>query len=620
MRKQNGARRLSVLSLTLALLVNWNTILTHSSAKAAQVASDARLTRLSGLPASRAAANGRIAFASDRDGNYEIYTMNPDGSDVKRLTFDSAFDSNPIWSPDGSKILFVRDSGIICVMNADGSNQISLTSFGGDSSPSWSPDSREIVSVRSGIITVISADATNTRQIRTSGYVNYATWSPDGAKIAFSQATDASIYVMNADGSNQRAIVNDSYFGAWSPDGSKIVVLGRQGLPGLWVINIDGSNPTRIDNPQEIDGYPYASAIEPAWSPDGSKIAFIGLFCDESPCLNDEITNLAVVNADGSNEMTIGLLSPDSPTWSPDGTKILFANGISSAYDLFVMNPDGSGLTNITNTSDRNEWAPSWQALSQPLSLNPIDDAQTFVRQQYLDFLGREPDAGGLAYWTERIIECGIDQQCIHERRVDVSAAFFIEQEFQETGFYVYRFYRASLGRQPNYAEFYADRSRVVAGSNLEANKQAFADDWTQRSAFINAYPATMSNTEFVNELFDTAGLTSSTYDAQRQQEIQAMNVGRSRALVLRDVIEISDFRNKEYNRAFVRMQYFGYLKRDPDADGEMFWLDVLNNRLPNDSSGYRSMVCAFLTSAEYQLRFGTVITRNDHACASVSP
>ena len=122
-----------------------------------------------------------------------------------------------------------------------------------------------------------------------------------------------------------------------------------------------------------------------------------------------------------------------------------------------------------------------------------------------------------------------------------MSAAFFIEQEFQETGYYVYRFYKASFGRQPSFTEFMSDRSQV-SGANLEARKQAFADQWVQRPAFVAAYPITMSNTEVVNKLFDSAGLTASMYDPQRQQEIQAMNAGRSRALVLRDVIETPDF------------------------------------------------------------------------------
>jgi hypothetical protein len=291
-----------------------------------------------------------------------------------------------------------------------------------------------------------------------------------------------------------------------------------------------------------------------------------------------------------------------------------------------VMNPDGSGLTNITNTDGKHEQSPSWQAL--PLALpNPIDDPQFFVRQHYRDFLNREPDAGGLAYWTDRISECGSDARCIHERRIAVSAAFFVEMEFQETGYYIYRFYKASFGRQPNYTEFTADRAKVIGGSNLEASKQAFADEWVQRQSFRDAYPNTMSNTQVVNKLFDSGGLTSSRYDAQRQQEILAMNAGRSRALVLRDVIEIADFKNipdpndpryselkqvSQYNPAFVLMQYFGYLRRNVDQAGYAFWLDIVNNR---EANNYHGMVCSFITSTEYQLRFGAAVTRSNADC-----
>jgi uncharacterized delta-60 repeat protein len=258
---------------------------------------------------------------------------------------------------------------------------------------------------------------------------------------------------------------------------------------------------------------------------------------------------------------------------------------------------------------------------------NPIDCPDIFVRQQYQDFLNRETDAGGLAYWTSRITECGSDAHCIHERRIGVSAAFFIELEFQDTGYFVYRFYKASFGRQPNYSEFTSDRAKVIGGANLEASKQAFADEWVQRPAFGAAHPITLSNTEVVNKLFDSAGLTASRYDAQRQQEIQAMNAGRSRALVLRDVIEIADFKNipdpndprytelkqiSQYNPAFVLMQYFGYLRRNVDQNGYNFWLDIVNNREPNN---YRAMVCAFITSSEYQLRFGTAVTRSNADC-----
>ena len=208
---------------------------------------------------------------------------------------------------------------------------------------------------------------------------------------------------------------------------------------------------------------------------------------------------------------------------------------------------------------------------------------------------------------------CGEDVPCVNDRRVGVSAAFFVEQEFQDTGSFVYRCYKASHGRRPTYAEFTADRGNVIGGSGLEAAKQAFITNWVQRPSFLQEYPPEMSNTIFVNKLFDTANLLG--YNAERDQQIRAMtDNGKTRAQVLRDTIEIQGFKDREYNPAFVLMQYFGYLKRNPDEGGYDFWLNVLNNEAPNN---YRAMVCSFLTSAEYQDRFGSTRTHSNAECGN---
>ncbi|HZE69176.1 MAG TPA: FG-GAP-like repeat-containing protein, partial [Pyrinomonadaceae bacterium] len=243
-----------------------------------------------------------------------------------------------------------------------------------------------------------------------------------------------------------------------------------------------------------------------------------------------------------------------------------------------------------TLTINDNDTAPS--------AGNPVDDARYFVREHYYDFLNRTPDPGGLDYWTGNITQCGTDVRCIHNRRIDVSAAFFIELEFQETGYVVYRFHRAAFGTWPNtstrvnmtFAQFMADRGQLVAGSGLPQSTESFANGFVQRTEFLQTYPVSQSNAQFVNQLFDTAGLTPFT--TERQQEIDAMNNnGKTRAQVLLDVIEIPTFKTREYNGAFVLMQYFGYLRRDPDQGGYDFWLDVLNNRVPGN---FRGMVCAF--------------------------
>jgi subtilisin family serine protease len=250
---------------------------------------------------------------------------------------------------------------------------------------------------------------------------------------------------------------------------------------------------------------------------------------------------------------------------------------------------------------------------------NPIDHAQTFVRQHYLDFLNREPDQSGWDYWSGQLTACGSDIACMHLRRIDVSAAFFVEAEFQRTGSVVYRMHRAAFGTWPGsttranltFAKFMADRPLIIEG--VPQSTIDFANAFVQRQEFLQAYPTlNFNNAQFVDKLFDTANLTPFT--AERQQQIDAMNnAGRTRAQVLLDVIEIQAFKDREYNRAFVLMQYFGYLRRDTDQSGYDFWLNILNTQAPNN---YRAMVCAFLTSAEYQQRFGTSVTRTNQDCA----
>jgi YVTN family beta-propeller protein len=280
---------------------------------------------------------------------------------------------------------------------------------------------------------------------------------------------------------------------------------------------------------------------------------------------------------------------------------------VSAGQELtFTGVPPGTGHRNgIDNDGDGTLDGDAPRA-------SAIDDAQFFVSQHYLDFLNREPDAGGLGYWTNEIAKCGSDPACTHERRVGVSAAFFIELEFQETGYYVYRMYKAALGHAPDYQHFTADRPLIVPGTALEQSKQAFAEAFVQRPDFTapNAYPPNMSAADFVQKLYGTAGLASDI--AGQAAQIEAMQQGKTRAQVLRDVIETNEFKDREYNPAFVLMQYFGYLKRDPEQAGYDFWLNVLNNKVPGN---YRSMVCAFITSAEYQKRFSLVVTHSNQEC-----
>jgi uncharacterized protein DUF4214 len=251
---------------------------------------------------------------------------------------------------------------------------------------------------------------------------------------------------------------------------------------------------------------------------------------------------------------------------------------------------------------------------------NQIDDAQTFVRQQYLDFLNREPDDGGWEYWTKQLNTCaGGDLVCVSSRRIGVSAAFFVENEFQQTGSFVYRAYKGSLARRPTFTEFMLDRPQIVLGAELESSKQTFLNSWVQRPEFLEKYQTNLSGGSFIDALLQNLQQTSGVnLSGKRAALMNEWNNTSSRAQVLRMVIDDLSFVEAEYNRSFVLMQYFGYLRRDPDNGGYDFWLNVLNNREPNN---YRGMVCAFITSAEYQRRFGALVTRTDRECnAAVRP
>jgi photosystem II stability/assembly factor-like uncharacterized protein len=227
---------------------------------------------------------------------------------------------------------------------------------------------------------------------------------------------------------------------------------------------------------------------------------------------------------------------------------------------------------------------------------NPIDGTAFFVRQQYVDFLGREPDPAGNAAWQSVVNNCPAgDTTC---DRIHVSSAFFRSAEFQDRGYFVYRLYPVSFGRKPEVVEFTPDIAKVsgfLSDAELEAAKVAFIAEFMSRPAFVAKFNG-LTNTQYVDTLLSTAQVTS----PHRDFYIAALGNGtRTRATVLRDVSESSEVYNKYFNQAFVVMQYFGYLRRDPDAL-HVDWIAVL------DSSGdYRGMVNGFMNSLEYRFRFG---------------
>ena len=227
----------------------------------------------------------KIAFASSRDGNLEIYVMDGDGSNQRRVTVNPASDEYPAWSPDGKKIAFVsnrnnvnKDHRQIWVIDADGKNPIRLTDGLVDSYPDWSPDGTKIVydahlhpeehHVAPAGITVMDADGNNKRLLTGEGA--HPTWSPDGKRIAFISGRNRKfnqIYVMDADGQNQTQFTHDPVnkrFPCWSPDGMSIAYVDNH---VIWAMDSDGENQRQLTRK-------WVWVSPPTWSPQSDAIAF----------------------------------------------------------------------------------------------------------------------------------------------------------------------------------------------------------------------------------------------------------------------------------------------------------------------------------------------------------
>jgi Tol biopolymer transport system component len=692
---------------------------------------------------------GRIAFASDRDGDFEIYVMDPDGGGQTRLTNNPAEDITPTWSPDGERLAFVsyRDGNPeIYVMESDGGNPTRLTN-----NPADDLD---------------------------------PTWSPDGRRIAFSSSRDntGEIYVMNADGSGQTNLSNnregDDVQPEWSPNGSRLAFASnRDENFEIYVMNADGGNQRNYSNNPATDSNPSWTAMRIAFQSDRDSLP-------NQPETNFEIYSMSGVDGSGQTRLTINADNPATainesfdidPARSTEGTVLAFASTRDGNFEIYVANTDGARPTRLTNNAEANDIQPAIQPLAQTpaqqgtlqfsaanytvnegagsiaititrtgdssgiadvdfatgngtasersdfvttrstirfaagetsrtvnvlitddvflendetinlsladatnavlgtprtatltitdndlltLTTNPIDERDFFVRQQYRDFLNRDPDAAGFAFWTgeydRRVNACNTITDatqrlgCRSTARASISLAFFLSTEFQQTGFLVYRAYDVAFARTGTprpargaavsavavtYDEFISDTQSIargiVVGNTIDqgvlgTNTELFFRTFVQRPEFTARFPVDQSAQNYVNALLASADVVAT--DAMRAQLLADFGGGgiEARARVLRRIADYDVVFQREFNRAFVLLQYIGYLRRDPDIAGYNFWLNKLDgaststpiNRadVPNDPEAIgrirrAEMIEAFIRSCEYQRRFGQPTT-----------
>jgi len=310
---------------------------------------------------------------------------------------------------------------------------------------------------------------------------------------------------------------------------------------------------------------------------------------------------------------------------------------ITASRVNYIFSPRELTFSLLANKTDA-----LFTAILTEVTANPLDTTEFFVRQQYLDFLQREPDQAGLEYWGEQINHCASNQSCIRAARIDVSNAFFFELEFQQTGAYVFRLYRAAFGNNqpfpnpdssnlreartlPSYSVFASDRASVVGGAQLAASQFALASSLVRRAEFLVRYPDSLDGHAFVDAVLETIKNDSGADLTAERSALTTLffNKGGRAAVMYRladDAAQGSPINNRafvdaEYNHAFVFTQYAGYLQRNPDLAGFLFWLDQVSSAPVRDVGRQHAMVCAFMTSAEYQRRFSSVVNRSNADC-----
>lgn len=284
--------------------------------------------------------NGKIVFQSDRDGNYELYVMDPDGTDIRNLTSHPASDTAPVPSPDGRRIAFQS--------NRDNNNEI------------------YILDLETGAQTNLTNDEANDHS---------PTWLSDGSSIAFVSDRDAilldealglwtnDIYIMEADGSDPRRVTDSNLTNghsglAWSPDGRSVALClssftahGGFFSLGIHLLDLNDSTLTRLTFDSST------SQCDPHWSPDGSKLLFVSS--------GSGFSNIFVMNADGTDQKVVTTESSaydTTPSWSPDGMSIVFSSNRDGGYHLYVMDVDGANLIQLTNGPGE-ETFPAWLPL-----------------------------------------------------------------------------------------------------------------------------------------------------------------------------------------------------------------------------------------------------------------
>ncbi|HEV7904098.1 MAG TPA: Calx-beta domain-containing protein [Pyrinomonadaceae bacterium] len=571
----------------------------------------------------------RVANPLTGEVNDDIFTMNANGTGPTNITSHPSFDLEPCWSPDGTKIAFVtyrdavqNNNSEIYTMDADGSfpTRVTNSSFE-DREPDWGTISPPVtptptpppptptptpytISGRvtdgagnglAGVNVILSGEFYGTRSALTAADGSYRHfYFPDG-HITISPARDNTIFtppnvtysaprfqLVTGDHTNldftAASLPNASTFQFHAP---AYVTPERAG------VTITVTRSGSLDTGGAFVSY--RTVDDPA-----------AVRCDVAG--TTAYARCDYATAAGTLYFAAGETEKQFDVMITDDAYV----ENTESFPVEIFNPAGATLGARTTAS------VEISANDEPGIPNPIDFSLFFVRQHYLDFLTREPEM--FEPWSPVLNNCSNVYDNPACDRITVSSSFFRAPESGFKGYFVYRFYALSYGRMPRYNEIIPDMTSLSGASAEEvfANRAAFAERWLARQEFRNLYDA-KTNAGFVGTLMDRYGLARITTPAPANPEGASKvmltradliggldNQTLTRAQVVRAIVESDEVFAAEFNPAFVAMQYFGYLRRDPDPDYNK-WLAYLKAN-PTD---FRTMVRGFVNSVEYRLRFG---------------
>jgi len=478
----------------------------------------------------------------------------------------------------------------------------------------------------------------NTSGLRADRYTFTAS---EGQQFAIALQSSAFNAFLTLVGPNGAVLLNDDNSGGGQnsriPGGNAMLTAG---VSGTYTIEVSSFNPGQSGTysvsltgttPEWQSTVLGASQVElKSWTVDGRTFAYAKLVFPDG---GYRVANWGTATRSGN------AFSSDATIEKFNGVSAQVITSTAQIWDLGALAAGNYSFT--FKNSGTNVETLNFTVSSTAPPANPIDEARTFVFWQYKDFLRRDPDGPGWDHWTNEITTCSnvanrrpgeSEAQCVQRKRENTSAAFFVSPESQNIAYFVLRVYRGSLGRMPFFGggnspadEFTRDAATVGQGivvnnaldhNRINTNKQAFVNQFVTRSDFRAIFDG-LSNTQYVDRLLQTTGVTPSA--TERQALINGLNGGsETRASVLFKVVDGTTtnagglltfntsygkaFYDNLFNAAFVQMEYFGYLQRDPDPGGYNFWLGKLNTFGDWVNA---EMVKAFINAPEYRARFG---------------